>query len=95
MHKTPEITRLIHENLEIVLSFAFAQPGLTALLDERSRGEWNYLRKSVHEIGEVSADRALLELGTQIRVLDDAEGEANYLEQVSASPFGVIAQPPA
>src|SRR5262245_53464967 len=43
--KTPEITRLIHANFWLVISFAFAQPRLE-VLNTRFAGEWKYLRKS-------------------------------------------------
>jgi hypothetical protein len=39
MHKTPEITRLIHENLWIVISFAFGQPAIAKFVDARFKGE--------------------------------------------------------
>ena len=81
MHKTPEITRLIHENLWTILSFAFGQPVIAKLIDVRFKGEWKYLNKTIFERAEVRADRALLEMSTQIRVLDDQEGISDHLRQ--------------
>ncbi len=37
MHKTPEITRLIHENFWIVISFAFAQPVVAKVIKANSK----------------------------------------------------------
>jgi hypothetical protein len=92
MHKTPEITRLIHENFWTVLSFAFAQPVIGEVVRERFHGEWKYLGKTIYEHAEIRADRALLEMATQLRVLDDAEKLNDYLKEVGAMPFGKIVQ---
>jgi hypothetical protein len=90
MHKTPEITRLIHDNFWIVLSFAFAQPAVGRVIEQRFKGEWKYLHKSVYENAEQRADRALLEMATQLRVLDNAEGLNEYFKQVQRAPLGVV-----
>jgi hypothetical protein len=92
MHKTPEITRLIHDNFWIVLSFAFGQPAVGKVIDRKFKGEWKYLYKSVYENAEVRADRALLEMATQLRVLDDAEGLNDYFKQTKRPPFGYVIQ---
>ena len=81
MHKTPEITRLIHENFWIVTSFAFSRPVITKIVDQNFKGEWKYLNKSIHEMSEVRADRALLEMATQLRVLDDAQNLSDYFKK--------------
>jgi hypothetical protein len=88
MHKTPEITRLIHENLWIVISFAFGQPAIAKFVDARFKGEWKYLNKTVYERAEIRADRALLEMATQLRVLDDAEQLNSHFTQT----MGVVIQ---
>jgi len=92
MHKTPEITRLIHENFWLVMAHAFSQPALSRLLDERFFGEWKYLRKSVYDLAEFRADRALLEMATQLRVLDDDQGISDFLKQTRNEPFGNVTQ---
>jgi hypothetical protein len=92
MHKTHEITRLIHDNFWLVMAFAFSQPVLSKLLSERFVGEWKYLRKSLHEFAEIRADRALLEMATQLRVLDDEQGLSEYLKQLANEPFGSVIQ---
>ena len=92
MHKTPEITRLIHENFWIVISFAFAQPVISRVIENQFQGEWKYLSKSVHELSEIRADRALLEMALEFRVLDDKEGLNDYFKQTNKSPFGIVIQ---
>jgi hypothetical protein len=92
MHKTPEITRLIHDNLWIVISFAFGRPVIARFVDARFKGEWKYLNKTIYERAEIRADRALLEMATQLRVLDDAEQLNQYFEQAKRPPMGVVIQ---
>ena len=92
MHKTPEITRLIHENLWLIISFAFGRSAITDFVDKRFLGEWKYLNKTIYERAEIRADRALLEMATQIRALDDAEKLNNYFLQTKRSPLGVVTQ---
>lgn len=92
MHKTPEITRLIHDNFWIVLSFAFARPVISKVVDREFLGEWKYLNKTIHERGEIRADRALLEMATQLRVLDDSEGLNEAFKRQSGNPLGEVIQ---
>lgn len=92
MHKTPEITRLIHDNLWIVISFAFGRPVISDFVDKRFKGEWKYLNKTIYERAEVRADRALLEMATQLRALDDAEKLNDYFVQTKSAPLGVVTQ---
>src|SRR5262245_46696395 len=92
MHKSPEVTRLIHDNFWIVISFAFAQPAIGKVIDDKFRGEWKFLHKSVYENAEIRADRALLEMATQLRVLDDAERLSDQLKQRNTLPFGWVVQ---
>jgi hypothetical protein len=86
MRKTDAISPLIHENFSIVMAFAFSQPSIRTLLDNRFHGRWRYLRRSLHGLAETRADRALLELAIQVRALDDAAGLSHSL------PFGKVTQ---
>lgn len=93
MHKTPEITRLIHDNFWIILSFAFGQPAVGRVLDDKFLGEWKYLRKSIYEYAEIRADRALLEMATQLRVLDNEQALSHYEKQRKDHPgYGEVIQ---
>jgi hypothetical protein len=92
MHKTPEITRLIHDNLWIVVSFAMSREAVLDTMNTKLVGEWKYLNKYMFEYAEIRADRALLEMATQLRVLDDEEGFSDYLKQVGAHPLGTVTQ---
>jgi hypothetical protein len=66
-----ELTRLIHENLSIVMSFAYSRKPLREMVGTKFRGQWKYLHKAVFEISEQRAERACLELALFLRTLDD------------------------
>jgi hypothetical protein len=89
---TPEITRLIHDNLWIVISFAFGRPTIARILNANFVGEWKYLNKTIYERAEIRADRALLEMATQLRVLDDAETLSAHFAQAKHPPLGWVIQ---
>ncbi len=90
MHKAPmEMTRHIHENFWIVISFAFARPKIGEVIDEAFKGEWKYLHKTV-EYAEPRADRALLEMAVQLRVLDDQHDLSSAFKAQGVPPLGVI-----
>jgi hypothetical protein len=79
MEKYPiELTQFIHENLSIVMSFAYSHRPLTELIGNRSVGEWKYLRTAIFEIGEKKANRAITELAVLLRILDDEEKITSY-----------------
>jgi len=92
MHKTPEITCLIHDNFWIVLSFAFARPVIGRIINEKFKGEWKYLHKAIYENAEIRADRALLELGTQLRALDGEQALNDIFKQTHQPAFGEVIQ---
>lgn len=82
-HKLP-LTALIHENFSIIIEHAFARPQLRRWLPKWFSGEWKLLYQACFEISELRANRALLELATQIRLLDDAENISGYLRMTSS-----------
>ncbi|HWA69150.1 MAG TPA: hypothetical protein VG821_04870 [Rhizomicrobium sp.] len=92
MHKTPEITRLIHENFWTILAFAFGRPIVAKVIADRFKGEWKYLNKTVYERAEVLADRALLEMATQMRILDDAEKLSDRYKVLGSPALGEVLQ---
>jgi hypothetical protein len=92
MHKTPEITRLIHDNFSMVISFAFGLPVAAKVIQKNFAGEWKYLQKNVFGLGEIRADRALLEMATQLRALDDQEKLSHVFKQSKSPPLGTVTQ---
>jgi hypothetical protein len=93
MNTAYEITKLLHDNFWIVLSFAFGQPTIAKIMSQKFAGEWNYLHKSVYENAEIRADRALMEMATQLRVLDEAEELNEAFKREQHAPFGIVVQP--
>ncbi|MEO4043435.1 hypothetical protein AAFN47_17710 [Hoeflea sp. CAU 1731] len=92
MHTGVEVTRLIHENMLVVVEHAFAQPKIRDLLDATFEGEWKYLRSTLYEVAEVRADRALLEMAAQMRILDDKENIGDIFRRYGAEPLGTVEQ---
>ena len=78
------LTRLIHENLSIIVDFCFSRGTLDEVMAS-FLGEWKYLRKTVYEISEARAEKAVLELALFLRMLDDREGISGYLSQTQSN----------
>ena len=74
-HHSVQGTRLVHEYYGAIMAFAYSRAPLKRLVDEKFLGEWKYLHKSLFEIPEQAATRALIELGLYIRIIDDDEGK--------------------
>lgn len=89
----PELRRLIHDNLWVVISFAFAQPRIQKIMSARIKGSWPPLEKTVSEVAELRADRALIEMATQLRVLDDTHKIAEWQKnRPNPWPLGEVTQ---
>jgi hypothetical protein len=85
------ITQLIQENFAIVLTYAFSQPALRAMTDEEFKGYWKFLEKACFEIAERRANRALLEVATQLRTLDGVQDLDSVWKRRGGS-FGRVTQ---
>jgi len=64
------LSQLIHENLSVVLDFAFSRPAIADMLS-RFDGDWKYLRRTALEISEARANKSVIELALFLRILDD------------------------
>jgi hypothetical protein len=84
------LTQLIHENLSVLVTFAFSREPLELLRSTRFRGEWKYLDKALFVVSEQRADRACVELATLIRLLDDDEDVSGYLKENANLRFGRV-----
>jgi hypothetical protein len=78
-HRLP-LTRLIHENFAVIMSYAFSTPVLGRWVTEHFDGEWKYLSIALFERPQVRANLALMELATQLRMLDNHEKIPEYWE---------------
>jgi hypothetical protein len=84
------LTRLIHENFSLLMMYAYSQPALVRLFEERFEGEWKNLPKALFGYPIEKITRACLELGTLLRVLDDEDQLGDYLKQTGSPPLGRV-----
>jgi hypothetical protein len=85
-----QLTRLIHENFSIIMAYAFSTPVLSRWVSKRFTGEWKYLHKALFEMPVTRANLALLELATQLRLLDDHENLSEDYKQYESRPLGKV-----
>ncbi len=78
------LTRLTHENLSIIVDFCFSRAAVGEMM-QSFLGERKYLRKTVYEVSETRAEKAILELALFLRMLDDREGLSEYLRQTKSN----------
>ena len=72
------LTRLVHENLSVVMCFAYSRKPLSEMMDDKFRGEWKYLNKALFEVSSERAEKACLELALFLRMLDDESKISDY-----------------
>lgn len=92
MHDPNRLTNLILANCAEVLTFAFARAGALQVHDEcvlRSPT----LDKVLLKLPEQRADRALMEVGTLLRLLDDTDNLSGMLLAISDPPYGFVVKP--
>jgi hypothetical protein len=67
------ITKVIKENLSVVMMFAYSQPPLREFRRGHFAGTWPYVDEVIFTIPEQLATRAMIELVLLFRTLDDHE----------------------
>lgn len=72
------LTRLVHENLSIIMCFAYSRKPLSEMIEGKFVGEWKYLNKALFEVSAERAEKACLELALFLRMLDDEEKISAY-----------------
>jgi hypothetical protein len=72
------LARLVHENLSIVMCFAYSRKPLSQMMEARFKGYWKYLEKALFEVSAERAEKACLELALFLRTLDDDEEISDY-----------------
>jgi hypothetical protein len=65
------LTRFLHENMAIVMTFVFSQAPMKRMINERFKGYWEYLEDFAFEVPRRNAIRACLEIALLIRLVDD------------------------
>lgn len=72
------LTRFVHENLSIVMCFAYSQQPLAEMVEDKFAGEWKFLNNVLFGISAERAEKACLELALFLRMLDDEEDISGY-----------------
>ena len=80
------LTRLVHENLSIVMCFAYSRLPLSDLVDENFSGGWDSINKALFAISAARAEKALLELALFLRMVDDDARISDYFKSVDGLP---------
>lgn len=88
-HSLP-LTQLIHENLSVVMTFAFSRKPLEELRNNKFDGNWKYLDKALFSIPEERATKACIELSCFMRLLDDQESISEFLKKTKYHKFGRV-----
>lgn len=70
---TLPITKLIKDNLSLIMMFAYSQEPLREFRRTLFAGDWPYVDEILFTLSEQTATRALLELALLFRTLDDQE----------------------
>ena len=72
------LSRLIHENLSVIMCFVYSRRPLQKLVKENFVGEWKYLNKALFDVSEQRVEKACLELALFLRLWDDKEKITDY-----------------
>lgn len=80
------LSRLVHENLSIVMCFAYSREPLTEMVNRKFKGDWKYLGKALFDVPAERADKACLELALFLRMLDDEEKISDYYSEMKNVP---------
>jgi hypothetical protein len=80
------LTGLVHENLSIVMCFAYSQKRLAEMRNRKFAGGWEYLDIALFEISAVRAEKAFLELALFLRIIDDEEKISDYYAGTKVVP---------
>jgi hypothetical protein len=82
------ITRLIHENLGVLMTFSFSRGPLERRVKQLFEGNWEHLHKAIYSIPQEKAERACLELALFLRIYDDEKQISAVLARSNLSKFG-------
>jgi hypothetical protein len=84
-------TKLIHEKLSVILTFAFSAEPIESWLKKYFHGDFKFLYKTVNEIGSFNALSAFVELAAFLRLLDDADKlSSQNAGEIGITDFGRI-----
>jgi hypothetical protein len=72
------LTRLVHDNLSVVMCFAYSRKALLDLRNSKFHGGWKYLDKALFDYSQERADKAFIELALFLRMIDDEWAISKY-----------------
>lgn len=85
------VSRLVRENMSILMTHAFSIGPIKELFTKTFQGEWKQYQDTVFLISEQRAEKACLELAIFLRYLDDEEGLLKYFNRdQSTINFGTL-----
>ena len=87
------LTRLLHDNMATVMTFAFSQAPIKRMIQEKFKGYAERLEDFSFEVPRRNATRACLEIAVLFRLIDDQHKIVDHLKQVNRdllSCFGVV-----
>jgi hypothetical protein len=84
------LTRLLHDNMAIVVTFVYSQAPINRLLKERLKDFWQHVENFSDEVPRRNAIRACLEIAVLIRLIDDRHKIADALKRLKIRNFGVV-----
>jgi hypothetical protein len=84
------LTRLIYDNMAIVVTFVYSQALINRLLKGQFMQFWQHVENFSYEVPRRNAIRACLEIAVLIRLMDDQAKIGDYLERHKLRHFGVV-----
>lgn len=78
------LTRLVHENLSIIMCYAYSLKPLSDMMGKHFDGGWKYLNKGLFELSAQRAEKACMELALFLRTVDDDENITAYLDKTKS-----------
>ena len=87
------LSRIVRDNVCIVMTFAFSQPALRAMVDKTFQGQWKYLNETLFDFSAERAEKACIELALFLRMLDDEEKLSHYVKEGGHPGFGKLELP--
>jgi hypothetical protein len=89
------VSRLIRDNVSVLLTFAFSRTALEKLVAERFEGEFKAFREAAFDFSAQRAEKACLDLALLLRYLDDESGLSGEYAESGHPGFGYVQLPGA
>jgi hypothetical protein len=87
------VSRLIRDNVSVLLTFAFSRASLEKLVAERFEGEFKPFREAAFDFSAQRAEKACLDLALLLRYVDDESGLSKRYVETGHQGFGYVTLP--